>query len=100
MLSQAAGQLGCVGTALSNGQAPGIACALSRRAAVQPDPLVLAAESLRSSRVRVIDLTQHYCDDVSCFPVIGGALVQRDKTHLTSTFSATLGPYLLRALGD
>ena len=94
------GQLGCVGTALSNGHAPGIACALSRRAAVQPDPLVLAAESLRSPRVRVIDLTQHYCDDVSCFPVIGGALVQRDKTHLTSTFSATLGPYILRALGD
>jgi len=48
--------------------------------------------------VRVIDLTPHFCDESQCFPVVGGALVQRDETHLTTTFSATLGPYVLRAL--
>jgi hypothetical protein len=30
--------------------------------------------------------------------VIGGALVRKDNTHLTSTFATTLGPYLLRAV--
>jgi hypothetical protein len=28
--------------------------------------------------------------------VIGGAPVQKDLTHITEVFSATLGPYLLR----
>jgi hypothetical protein len=30
--------------------------------------------------------------------VIGGALVCRDQNHLTAVYSATLGPYLLRAV--
>ena len=31
-----------------------------------------------------------------CYPVVGGALVLRDSTHMTGTYSTTLGPYLLR----
>ena len=30
--------------------------------------------------------------------MIGGALVLKDQTHMTETFSRSLGPYLLRAL--
>ena len=30
--------------------------------------------------------------------MIGGALVVRDANHMTGTYSATLGPYVLRAL--
>ena len=62
------------------------------------DQLAAAAVKMRAARVRVIDLTPHFCDESQCFPVVGGALVQRDETHLTTTFSATLGPYVLRAL--
>jgi hypothetical protein len=29
-------------------------------------------------------------------PVVGGAVVLKDETHLTTTFAATLGPYLVR----
>jgi hypothetical protein len=39
------------------------------------------------------------CDARACFPVIGGALVYKDSTHVTSVHGRTLGPYLLRALG-
>ena len=30
--------------------------------------------------------------------MIGGALVVRDANHMTGTYAATLGPYVLRAL--
>jgi hypothetical protein len=60
------------------------------------DPMVVAAEGMSPSRVRTVDLTSFFCDDASCFPVIGGALVLRDQNHLTAVFSTTLGPYLLR----
>ncbi len=46
-----------------------------------------------------LDLTRDFCDSRLCFPVIGGALVSKDATHLTSVCGRTLGPYLLRALG-
>jgi hypothetical protein len=49
-------------------------------------------------RVQAVDLTRLFCDERSCYPVIGGALVVRDNTHLTGVFSATLGPFLLRAV--
>jgi len=45
--------------------------------------------------LQVVDLTDHFCDRDWCYPVIGGALVQKDINHLTATFVETLGPYLL-----
>jgi hypothetical protein len=48
--------------------------------------------------VKLIDLTPFMCDDRACFPVVGGALVIKDVGHLTRTFSATLGPFLGRAV--
>jgi hypothetical protein len=38
------------------------------------------------------------CDEQSCLPVVGGALVIKDIGHMTRTFSRTLGPYLGRAV--
>jgi hypothetical protein len=96
----APGHLRCVSKALAAGRAPGPACARARSAAVLPDPLAEAARALASSRVRVIDLTSHVCDARRCFPVVGGALVHRDESHLTPAFAATLGPYILEALGS
>ena len=65
-----------------------------------------AAATISSSRragcapaqVRIIDLTPHFCDATRCFSVIGGVLVRHDATHLTQTFAATLGPFVVRAL--
>jgi hypothetical protein len=44
------------------------------------------------------DLLSHFCDPQRCYPVVGGALVYKDQTHLTTVFAETLGPYLLRFL--
>ena len=66
--------------------------------ALQPDPLAAAARDLRSARVQLIDLTSRSCDARRCYPVVGGALVHRDQTHVTPAFSATLGPFIMRAL--
>ncbi|HEV2059624.1 MAG TPA: SGNH hydrolase domain-containing protein [Solirubrobacteraceae bacterium] len=88
----------CVSQAMAAGRRAQTACTRPRSAAVRPDPLVAAGRSLRSSRVKLIDLTPHFCDSRRCFTVIGGALVRHDASHLTQAFAASLGPFILRAL--
>ena len=58
-----------------------------------------AAQQRTRRASRYVDLTRYFCDSRTCFPVIGGALVYKDATHITSVYGRTLGPYLLRALG-
>jgi hypothetical protein len=94
----APGHLRCVQRAVDGRRPPGPACARSRRLALQPDPLADAARELRSPNVTIVDLTARVCDARRCFPVVGGALVHRDETHVTPAFSATLGPFIMRAL--
>lgn len=94
----APGTLRCVAFAASVGRSPGTACAVPRRYALRSDPLAEAAVAMRSRRVRVIDLTRLMCGPLSCPPVIGGLLVLRDRQHMSDQFSATLGPFLLRAV--
>jgi hypothetical protein len=72
------------------------ACGVRRSAAFVSDRAVAAARRIRSSRVKVIDLTNRFCDRRWCYPVIGGALVWKDKHHITATFAKTLGPTLSR----
>jgi hypothetical protein len=86
----------CIERAMALRRDAGIACAVPRSGALDPDPLVVAAARMRSPRVQVVDLTGAFCSDRLCFPVIGGALVFRDVTHLTAVFAATLGPFLQR----
>jgi hypothetical protein len=86
----------CVTRAIASSRAPGTACAVPRARALDRDPAIRAAERMADERLRTVDLTRFFCDAV-CYTVIGGALVLRDNTHMTGTFSATLGPYLLRA---
>jgi SGNH domain-containing protein len=94
----APGHLRCVAAALREGGSPGTTCTQPRGRALRRDPLAAAARSLQSPRVQLIDLTDRFCDDRRCYPVIGGALVHHDRTHMTSVFAATLGPFILRAL--
>lgn len=49
------------------------------------------------SPVTVIDVTASVCPSDPCSPVIGGVMVYRDKTHMTATYSRSLGPVLDRA---
>jgi hypothetical protein len=91
------GTLPCVSAAIARHVDAGTACAFPRASALLVDPDVVAAERLHSPRVQVVDLTHFFCGNVVCYPVIGGALVYKDTfNHITETYSATLGPYLLR----
>ena len=90
--------LRCVSRAIAAGRRAQTTCTRSRKDSVRPDPLVSAGRSLRSPRVKVIDLTRYFCDSRRCFSVIGGALVRHDESHLTQAFAASLGPFILRAL--
>ena len=90
----------CVERALAQGEDAGWACRMPRRLVLDRDAAAVAAEQSGSARFDVVDMNRYFCDDRWCFPVIGGALVQKDVNHLTAVFVATLGPYLLRAVDD
>jgi hypothetical protein len=87
----------CVAQAHTRRADAATTCALPRADALVPDPLFDAAAALGDARVRTIDLSQFFCDAALCYPVVGGALVFKDLTHITTTFSTSLGPYLLNA---
>ncbi len=84
----------CVEQAMRARKRAGPACALPRSRALRRDAAAIAARRPYTARVHVIDLTQAMCSRRLCFPVVGGVLVHKDKTHLTSLFAGTLGPLL------
>ena len=93
------GTLDCVARALKQGAAPGDVCALDRATSLLPDAAAEAARAAPADgRIQLVDLSPAFCDDAFCFPVIGGALVYKDVSHMTATFAATLAPQLDRAL--
>ncbi len=90
----------CVARAVERRKPAGTTCQVPIATALAPDPAIEAAQRLNSPRVQTIDLTPFMCDSAYCFPVIGGALVHKDVGHISTTFSTTLGPYLLRELNS
>jgi hypothetical protein len=88
----------CVTQAIARHRKPAVRCARPRSGALLTDLEAVAAQQADADRVKLIDLTQFMCDQRSCFPVVGGALVIKDIGHLTRTFSASLGPFLGRAI--
>src|SRR5215207_4939835 len=87
----------------SGGAAPappgrsGVRPVTTQRPRRRPSGAVAAART-REARVEGADLTRFICDTQRCFPVVGGALVYKDRHHLTTVFGTTLGPYLQRAV--
>lgn len=75
-------------------------CAEPRDEVVFNDPLLGAAERAGDPDVAAVDLTDVFCDEETCHPVVGGLVVARDIGHLTATFSATLAPHFVVALDE
>ena len=86
----------CVERAIDRNRPAGSACSLRRAGAIDPDHAAIAAARLHSPRLATIDLTGYFCDLRRCYPVIGGALVYKDTTHILEPFAKSLAPYLLR----
>jgi peptidoglycan/LPS O-acetylase OafA/YrhL len=68
------------------------------RAKAFPFPNTFAASAKEVRGAKYVDLTDYYCDEKTCPSVIGGVNVYRDNSHLTTTYTKTLAPYLLREL--
>ncbi len=92
----ATGTHDCVERELRRGKRPGIACAISRKRYLRPDPADIAARRYKTDRAESIDMSRYFCGKEVCYPVIGGALVNKDTTHITRVYSETLGRYLHR----
>ncbi len=90
--------LNCVRAAIIKRKSAGRACALPRKRSLGPDPAAAAARRAGSSRIKTIDMSSFFCSREKCFPVVGGALVYKDISHLTDVFASSLGPYLLRKI--
>jgi hypothetical protein len=87
----------CVTRAMKAHQPLADACTLPRSEVLPPDPGVEAAQQLGAPRFEVIDLSDFFCDVDRCHPVVGGALVYKDVSHMTTVFGTSLGPYLTSA---
>jgi len=88
----------CVLRAIERHRAAGTLCAQPRSRALPPDAEATAAGDAQQPRVKLLDFTPFFCERLRCFPVVGGVLVLKDWEHMTREFSASLGPYLLRAV--
>jgi len=73
-------------------------CSTERAAALPPDPLVAAAQSLDAATVTILDASDLLCGPDVCQPVIGGLITNFDQGHFTSTFARTLEPEVSQAL--
>lgn len=73
-------------------------CASPRDVALTPDRIAEAALAMQDDRIRVIDLTDAFCDATECHTLIGGVVVYFDGSHLSATFSRTLGQFIAARL--
>jgi peptidoglycan/LPS O-acetylase OafA/YrhL len=89
--------IACVQHALDRRAATAGACGVPRSQALQTDAAVLAARRIHSPRASIVDLSDVFCGQRDCYPVIGGALVYKDGHHLSSLFAQTLAPILRRS---
>ena len=70
-----------------------LACATTT-AELPPDAIADAAASADDPRVHLVDLTDQFCDDTTCYPVVGDMIVYRDYSHLSAEYSEALVPYI------
>ncbi len=92
--------LDCVEAAMAARRPAGAACARPRSYLLLPDAQVRAARAGTDPRVALADLSRFSCSTRQCFPVVGGVLVNKDASHMTTTFSLSLGPYLLERVAQ
>ncbi len=90
--------LACVSRAIAHHQRAGEVCAIPRDHAIARDAAVVAATRMHSAHVQTVDMTSYFCNRKKCFPVVGGALVYKDVSHLTDVYASSLGPFLLRKI--
>ncbi|MGG5171221.1 acyltransferase family protein [Pseudarthrobacter sp. J1738] len=69
-----------------------LACATDRSKALVADPTAKAALDLGSGNLKVMDLSDQFCDAKQCHAVIGGIFVYFDNNHLSKNYVESLEP--------
>ena len=70
------------------------ACDTPRAKALRPDAAMEAVIAVHDRYITGADLSNLICGPAICQAAVGGVPVYFDQTHLTATYSTTLGPYL------
>jgi peptidoglycan/LPS O-acetylase OafA/YrhL len=85
----------CVGKKANNYEK----CTFAKEAGIARSavPAQLLAKKL-FDQVNIVDLSDYICPGGKCSPVINGALVYRQTSHLTNTYALTVGPVLAKEL--
>ncbi|MDR6904645.1 peptidoglycan/LPS O-acetylase OafA/YrhL [Agromyces sp. 3263] len=68
-------------------------CAIPKASGFVDDPQTQALKAL-GGRVPLVDLTDAYCDESTCYTVIGGVVVYADDNHVSHTYAMSLAPFL------
>ncbi|BAQ11138.1 acyltransferase family domain protein [Bacillus sp. OxB-1] len=78
-------------------------CAIPRDQGVSKEVPWEKTEGIPSNVV-FADLTDYFCDQTTCHPIIGNIIVYRDNNHITATYAKTLAlplkEHLEQALGS
>lgn len=72
-------------------------CSVQRKDALSAIPPWENTENIPDN-VIFADMSEYFCDEKTCQPVIGNVLVYRDYHHITATYSRTLAPALEKHL--
>ncbi|WP_052273845.1 acyltransferase family protein [Arthrobacter sp. L77] len=67
-------------------------CANPKTQALPADPAADAAHALERPDIRVIDLSDRFCPDDTCYAVIGGLHVYFDRDHVARSYVRSLIP--------
>ncbi|OFI39824.1 hypothetical protein BIU82_01900 [Arthrobacter sp. SW1] len=79
---------GCV----ANNKGNALACTTERKKALVPDPTAEAVAGLAHPKLKVLDMSDQFCDDKRCYAVTGGLYVFYDNNHLTKSYVESLEP--------
>ncbi|NYD76687.1 acyltransferase family protein [Arthrobacter cupressi] len=79
-------------TCVINNKGNALACATERRKALVADPTAKAVAELGHPNLKVLDLSDQFCDDARCYAVTGGLFVFFDNNHLSRSYVESLAP--------
>ena len=84
---------GCLSSHLDKPEA----CNMSAKTALNTRGLARAIKASPIGKaVNVVDTSSAFCDDEFCYAALGGIPVYFDASHLSRTFSQTLGPWVAK----
>ena len=76
------------------------ACSQPRKAALSTGVLRQVTEQFTTAQVAFVDTARYFCDTRRCYSFIGGLPVYFDASHLSDSYSRTIGVDLATRLGQ